>query len=132
MNAHQIYFTTGSRHSAYQNIPWINQLKDVIRGIYIRGDYFVGVCFGHQLIAEALDGKVERSTQGWCVGVHTFSVRGTRTWMVPQRKKINLLMMCQDQVSKLPKDGVVLGGTKKCPIGIYAHQTLSACGLNWN
>jgi GMP synthase-like glutamine amidotransferase len=114
-----IYFVPGSRHSAYEDLPWINQLKDIIRTIYSRQNFLIGVCFGHQLIAEALGGKVERSPRGWCVGVHEFGVRETMTWMVPQREKINLLMMCQDQVSVLPKGAKVLAGNTKCPVGMY-------------
>ena len=135
LGRHQLYFTTGSHHSAYENLPWINQLKDVIRAIYRRGDYFVGVCFGHQLMAEALGGKVERSDKGWCVGVHTFDFRGTRTWMVPQRKRMNLLMMCQDQVVVLPRDCEVLASNEMCAyamfqikdhmLGIQAHPEFS-------
>jgi hypothetical protein len=28
-----------------------------------------GICFGHQIIAEALGGKTERSTKGWGIGL---------------------------------------------------------------
>jgi len=34
----------------------------------------VGICFGHQLVAQAFGGKTEKSEKGWGVGVHTCKV----------------------------------------------------------
>lgn len=106
---------TGSSHSVYEDLPWIKKTKEFIRQIYAANKFFVGFCFGHQLMAAALGGKVEKAKIGWCVGVHQISISKLKHWMRPAKTKINILFMCQDQVTKLPKDAILLAGTPKCP-----------------
>ncbi|MGK0363433.1 MAG: GMP synthase-like glutamine amidotransferase [Saprospiraceae bacterium] len=113
-----VYFSTGSSHSVYEDLEWITRLKEVIREIYRLKKYFVGFCFGHQLIGEALGGKVQKSPNGWCIGVHRFEIEKQRLWMQPSKKSINVLMMCQDQILELPENSTVLGGNEMCPVGI--------------
>lgn len=115
----EVYFTTGSHHSVYENLPWIGQLKSFIRDLHRANGYFVGVCFGHQILAEALGGKVEQSSVGWCVGVHAFEVLREEPWMQPVRRGFNLLMSCQDQVVRLPEGAVLLASSEKCPVGMF-------------
>ncbi len=114
----EIYMATGSSHSVYEDVDWIHQTKAFIREIYARNLFFIGFCFGHQLMAEALGGKVEKSSDGWCVGIHQFSIFNIKDWMRPAKTKVSFLMMCQDQVIVLPKNGVCLGGNKACPNAI--------------
>ncbi|MFT5169340.1 MAG: GMP synthase-like glutamine amidotransferase [Saprospiraceae bacterium] len=113
-----LYMTTGSSHSVYEDLHWINQLKQVIRDIHDQDKYFIGFCFGHQLIGEALGGKVKKSPNGWCIGVHEFEMVEQKEWMKPPQSQFNLLMMCQDQIIQLPENALVLAGNKKCPIGM--------------
>ena len=116
-----VYLATGSRHSVYENTDWIVFMKEVIRAIQRENKYFIGLCFGHQLLAEALGGKVNKSPNGWCVGVHRFEIDNERQseWMNPFQSNINLLMMCQDQVMELPLDAKVLAGNASCPVGMF-------------
>lgn len=113
------YMVTGSRYSVYEKKDWINRLKTFVREIESAGKVYVGLCFGHQLLAEALGGKVEKARQGWCVGVHTFNLVKKTQWMQPELQQINLLMMCQDQVQKLPVDSQLLSSADKCPIAMF-------------
>lgn len=69
------YLCTGSKASVYDDEPWIHQLKDFVKALYQANKIFIGVCFGHQMLAEALGGKVQKAAVGWCVGVHQFSYR---------------------------------------------------------
>lgn len=130
-----VYVATGSRHSAYEDLPWINQLKQFILNIQQAGRYFIGICFGHQILAEALGGKVEKSKQGWCVGVHELKIIHPQEWMRPFQQQLNLLMMCQDQVVQLPLHATHLAQAKQCPnamfvvdgrlFGVQAHPEFS-------
>lgn len=126
-----VYVCTGSKSSVYDDEPWIGQLKEFVREIYSSKAIFIGVCFGHQILGEAMGGKVRKSDVGWCVGVHTFEVIKTEVWMNPHLATFNLLMMCQDQVMQLPPESTLLARTTDCPnamfmvganmLGIQAH-----------
>ena len=70
------WLITGSRHGAYDDLPWIPPLEDLIRDIHARGLPLIGVCFGHQIIAQALGGKVEKFKGGWAIGRTTYDQGG--------------------------------------------------------
>lgn len=113
------YLCTGSKHSVYDDIDWIHRLKKLVQDIYAERIPFVGVCFGHQMMAEALGGKVNKAACGWCVGVHSFKIIQREAWMVPFQPVFNLLMSCQDQVLKLPSGSTVLAESADCQVGLY-------------
>ncbi len=113
------YLCTGSKYSVYDDVDWIHRLKDFVREVHREGRPFLGVCFGHQMMAEALGGKVERAEVGWCIGAHCFEVVRQEDWMTPFAPSFNLLMLCQDQVVRLPPDSTVLAQTADCPVGIF-------------
>ena len=112
------YICTGSRFSVYDPEPWIDRLKTFVQALKKAQRPFVGVCFGHQLLAEALGGKVEKAAVGWCVGSHEFQIVSHETWMQPPQASVYLLMMCQDQVQQLPEGAKVLAATAECPVAI--------------
>ncbi len=112
------YVCTGSKYSVYDELDWIQQLQGFVRELYAREKVYVGVCFGHQLLGEALGGKVEKSPDSWCVGAHTFQVNQRESWMTPFQSIYRLLMMCQDQIAVLPPDSTVLATTPACPVGM--------------
>ncbi len=118
VNECEVYLATGSRYSVYDDIDWIKQLLELVREIYASNKYFIGFCFGHQLIGHALGGKVEKSPRGWCVGAHTFTVRQPAAWMQPPQEAFHVLMLCQDQIAVLPENAIVLAGNEKCPVGM--------------
>jgi GMP synthase-like glutamine amidotransferase len=130
-----VYICTGSKSSVYDKDVWITYLKAFVKELYQAGKTYIGVCFGHQILGEALGGKVQKSDVGWCVGVHPFELLDFQTWMQPALSSFNLLMMCQDQVLKLPPDSILLAQTPNCPnamfqvgnsmLGIQAHPEFS-------
>ncbi|MEM9526235.1 MAG: amidotransferase [Bacteroidota bacterium] len=119
LNACDVYFATGSRRSVYEAKEWIDRVKQTIRAIATMDKCFVGFCFGHQLLGEAMGGKVQKSPNGWCVGVHSFAVETKASWMQPFQQPLNLLMMCQDQVLELPDNAKVWASSTKIPVGIF-------------
>lgn len=114
----EIYMCTGSFRSVYDDIDWITQLKSVIREIYEQKIFFIGCCFGHQLIGEALGGKVQKAPTGWCVGIHQFEIQKQKEWMPLGASSFNILMLCQDQILELPPHSQVLASNALCPVGV--------------
>jgi len=112
------WIITGSTYSVYDEIDWIIKLKGFVRAIAKANKYCIGVCFGHQMLGEAMGGMVKKSANGWCVGVHEFEILVQEDWMTPLYPRLNLLMSCQDQITVLPKDSKVLAQAPMCPVGI--------------
>lgn len=93
---------TGSPAGVYDNEPWIAPLMDFIRQAGAAKTPQVGICFGHQIMAEALGGKVVKSPKGWGVGRHTYSVAGTPGWEGAAPPEMSIAVSHQDQVILRP------------------------------
>ncbi|MBY6202358.1 type 1 glutamine amidotransferase [Maritalea mobilis] len=105
------WLITGSKHGAYEDHPWIPPLEELIRAIRDAGAPLVGICFGHQIIAQALGGTVEKFAGGWSVGRRSYQV-GDRT--------LYLNAWHQDQVVALPEGTTVLGHNDFCANAVLA------------
>ena len=114
------YLITGSRASAYEDEPWIVRLADFVRELDDARTTTVGICFGHQLIAGALGGRVDRAQAGWGVGVHTWKVVDDEPWMRPRLDEFRLLASHQDQVTVLPPGARLLASSDFCPNAAFA------------
>ncbi|WP_322889738.1 MULTISPECIES: type 1 glutamine amidotransferase [unclassified Yoonia] len=99
------WLITGSKHGAYEDLPFIPPLEDFIRAVYAADLPLVGVCFGHQIIAQALGGKVEKFAGGWSVGRQVYRMNG---------QDYALNAWHQDQVVTLPADATVAGNNDFC------------------
>ena len=78
-DAHDAVLITGSPAGVYEPLPWIPGLLDFIRSA--KGSRMVGICFGHQAMAEALGGHVEKSEKGWGAGLHRYDILRQEPWM---------------------------------------------------
>jgi GMP synthase-like glutamine amidotransferase len=98
---------TGSAAGVYESAAWIGELLDWIRAARGR-TRLVGICFGHQAMAQALGGRVEKSERGWGVGLHRYDVALTEPWMVPAAAALAIPASHQDQVVAKPDDARVV------------------------
>ncbi|HRJ64560.1 glutamine amidotransferase-related protein [Brevundimonas sp. UBA2416] len=98
---------TGSAAGVNETDGWIADLLDWIRAAKGRTK-LVGVCFGHQAMAQALGGRVEKSDKGWGVGLHRYQVMSTEPWMSPAAATVAIPASHQDQVVEKPADARVL------------------------
>lgn len=117
------YLITGSRHSVYEDLPWIPPLLAFIRQLHERRKKLVGICFGHQAIAQALGGLTEKASAGWGVGLHRHRLSQRPVWFDESDLEFPILVSHQDQVVRVPEDAEVLGGSDFCPNGIYQIGT---------
>jgi GMP synthase-like glutamine amidotransferase len=113
------YMTTGSASSVYDDEPWIGRLREFVVELYESGTKFVGICFGHQMIAEALGGKCLRAGQGWGVGVKRVEIVAKKAWMQPPLSEYRLIVSHLDQVCRLPEGSEILGANDYCPNSMF-------------
>ncbi|QXI63151.1 GMP synthase [glutamine-hydrolyzing] [Paracoccus marcusii] len=99
------WLLTGSRHGAYEDHAFIPPLEDFIRRVHDAGVPMVGICFGHQIIAQALGGTVVKHPGGWAVGAQDYDFGG---------QPVTLNAWHQDQVVALPPGAQVAGRNVFC------------------
>ncbi len=97
-----LWVITGSRFAAYEDHTWIPLLETFIRDCRDAGQKMVGICFGHQIIARALGGVVEKSDKGWGLGVHDYTTSGWPGFDNAPSPSLKLQAYHQDQVLRLP------------------------------
>jgi GMP synthase-like glutamine amidotransferase len=107
------WLITGSKFSVYGKQPWIPALKNLTRRIVDAGLPLAGICFGHQIIAEALGGRVEKSDKGWGLGFDTYTL--TPGSPLDEQKQITLNIFHQDQIVELPPGAKVYASSDFCP-----------------
>lgn len=112
------WLITGSRHGAYEDHPFIPPLEAFIRGAYGADIPLVGICFGHQIIAQALGGTVEKFANGWAVGRTTYDWNG---------EPLALNAWHQDQVTALPEGAKVIASNAFCENAalVYGQRAFS-------
>lgn len=109
------YLITGSRYGVNDGFAWIAQLEEFVRRLYDANKKVIGICFGHQLIAKALGGKVIKWPNGWGVGMSQNRMLVQDPWMTPYQEHINLLVSHQDQVVEIPPHAEILSASDFCP-----------------
>jgi GMP synthase-like glutamine amidotransferase len=114
---------TGSRHGAYDGFSWIDDLSAFIGDVHGAGVPFAGICFGHQVLAQALGGRVAPAATGWGAGIRRLEVVRSASWMAPPAGHLDLHFMHQDQVVELPPGAVVLARAGHCPVAMFEVGT---------
>ena len=114
------YVITGSGASVYDDEAWIVRLAEFVGELHRERAPTVGVCFGHQMIAQALGGETTPAAAGWGVGVHAWDVLRQEPWMQPPLSSLRLLASHRDQVSKLPPGARLLAASAFCPRAAFA------------
>jgi GMP synthase-like glutamine amidotransferase len=113
------YLITGSKSGIYDNKPWIKQLQDYVVTLAGRQKKLIGICFGHQIIAQALGGQTQKSDKGWGVGMATSTVYVAKPWMQPANESFALITSHQDQVTVLPPYAELIAGNDFCAYASY-------------
>jgi GMP synthase-like glutamine amidotransferase len=118
---------TGSVASVHDEAPWMLALEQRLRERHTRQLATVGLCFGHQIIAKALGGRVGHSPGGWRIGTAPTRYALRRPWMRPAQDEITLFAAHQEQVLQPPAEATVVGGDSFAPCGALqvGHHMMS-------
>lgn len=114
------FLSSGSLASVYDDDPWIKVYRQFIKDLYDKEYKHAGICFGHQMIAHALGGKVERARQGWGMGIKKTTVKKYISWMNSRYiNEFNLIFSHQDQVVELPPHATIIAANEHCPVSMF-------------
>ncbi|MEX2518355.1 MAG: type 1 glutamine amidotransferase [Paracoccaceae bacterium] len=108
------WLISGSKHGVYEDHVWIPPLKDFIRAIVASGRPLIGVCFGHQIMAEALGGRAEKSAKGWGLGPTAYEIVARPEWMRDAPAHFTIPAVHQDQVTTAPPDATRVATSPFC------------------
>jgi GMP synthase-like glutamine amidotransferase len=123
----EAYLVTGSPVGVYDDLPWIAPLGDFLRAVKGRAK-LVGVCFGHQMMAEAFGGKAIKSPKGLAIGLHEYALATKEPWM-DSTASIAAAVSHQDQVVALPPGARAVGGSAFTPMGVIAYDDQPAISM---
>lgn len=114
---------TGSAAGVYDDFAWLDPLRAFIRSAYGTRTPMLGICFGHQIMADALGGDVRKSEKGWGLGRHTYGVKAKPDFLTTDLPALSIACSHQDQVITAPKEAEVFLGSAFTPNAglVYAN-----------
>jgi GMP synthase-like glutamine amidotransferase len=126
---HDAILITGSPAGVYDPLPWIEPLMQFIRDS--KDSRMVGVCFGHQVMAEALGGHVEKSDKGWGAGLQRYDIVHAEPWL-DGAKSIEVPASHQDQVIVQPPSTEVVAASDFTPLAALAWTDRPAISFQFH
>jgi GMP synthase-like glutamine amidotransferase len=115
------YIVTGSPAGVYEDHAWIPPLKSFLRAAKGKAK-LVGICFGHQIMAEAFGGRVEKSERGWGIGLLRYDVRDRAEWMDEETESFAIPVSHQDQIVDQQPSSRILAGSAFNPFGLLEYR----------
>ncbi|WP_417532944.1 glutamine amidotransferase-related protein [Marinobacterium stanieri] len=105
---------TGSKHNVDEGTPWIARLESLVLEIVAARKPLAGICFGHQIIAQALGGKVERFDGGWGLGLQEYALLDTGLLDTGEASSFSINAIHQYQVVEKPESAEVFATSDFC------------------
>lgn len=118
IDSHDAYIITGSKSGIYDDEDWIQALKQYVLRLNAKNKNLIGICFGHQLIAEALGGHAGKASCGWEIGVKQAVMFKGGDPRFSGVSEFCLAYSHQDQVLEKAPGSQVLAATPNCPIAM--------------
>lgn len=106
---------TGSAAGVYDDLPWIEPLRQFIRRAYDVQTPMLGICFGHQIMADALGGDVRKSEKGWGIGRHVYRLAHKPQGFETFGEDVAIVASHQDQVITPPTSARVFLASEFTP-----------------
>ena len=129
-DAHAAYLVTGSAAGVYDGLPWIEPLKAFLREAKGKAK-LVGICFGHQVMAEAFGGRVEKSERGWGVGLQRYEVIEHAPFMGDE-KGVCVPVSHQDQIVHQPPASRIVAASGFSPFGVLLYEDQPALSMQFH
>ena len=110
------YILTGSKYSVYNKSPWIEELKKHVKKLIHENNYILGICFGHQVLADCLGAEVIKNKLGWELGSYkiNLSEKGLQSKLFNGFSKQEIVYEShQDTVINIPSNLDILASSKK-------------------
>ncbi len=111
-----VWIVTGSPASVYDDLEWIRTAEELVCDAMRTETPLVGICFGHQLVAQALGGRVEKVGVEWGLGAQSYETIERLGWFPQGDVTMTVLASHQDQVTVAPSDATVWSTAEYCPI----------------
>jgi GMP synthase-like glutamine amidotransferase len=111
------YILSGSKYSTYERSPWMLDLIALLQQLRAQRIPVFGICFGHQIMADAYGGLNAKSEKGWGVGAQRYEYDGHA---LPASNGV--FVFHQDQVQKVPPEATRIGGSSHCENGAFAYS----------
>ena len=109
---------SGSRSNLTMHESWMDEAADFVRRAVEHGVPTLGICFGHQALAHTLGGEVKRRDV-WGLGAQPINIHCVKPWMIPQLSSPIISFCHEDEVTKLPEGGKLVGGNESCEIAMF-------------
>ena len=120
---------TGSPAGVYDDYAWLDPLRGFIRSAYAANTPMLGICFGHQIMADALGGDVRKSEKGWGLGRHTYAVTARPSFLATELPHLSIACSHQDQVIVPPAEAEVFLASEFTPNAGLAYRNGRALSL---
>ncbi|XP_071736919.1 gamma-glutamyl peptidase 5-like [Rutidosis leptorrhynchoides] len=121
INVYDGFVITGSCNDAHGNDAWICKLLILLNKLDSLNKKVLGICFGHQVLARALGGKVARATSGWDIGIRTINLSTSTNTLANLKlpSRLSLIECHRDEVRELPSRVEVLASSDKTKIEMF-------------
>jgi GMP synthase-like glutamine amidotransferase len=120
----------GSAAGVYdKHYDWMEPLRDYIRRAYAAKTPMVGICFGHQIMADALGGDVRKSDKGWGLGRHVYAVTSRPAMIGGDVPEFAIACSHQDQVLVPPAEAETFMSSDFTPHAGLAYRNGAAISL---
>jgi GMP synthase (glutamine-hydrolysing) len=113
------FVITGSSSSVTERAPWMLRAEALVREIAAARTPLFGICFGHQMIAQALGGEVTKNPRGREIGTVRVDRSADDPIFAGLPRTFDVHATHVDSVARLPEGARVLATTSLDPVAAF-------------